>query len=537
MVEWNGSNFDPADVNGGIISGVNGDGGSPTPKKKKKDKTPKPEPEPEPLPPPPVVGVDPIGQISPLQPPVPEGQISIQDWAGQVALDPKLAFTPEMLLGQNVPRYTQDQINSGLIGQQGPMQGISAGLGQAQLYTAEEIQAMDPATYQAYMSQQQILNGVGDIQAATGQVSQGAQASVREIDVEAIAQGQNALGRALKDFAYLDPNDVDAKATIVGQMDLLQQQFVDGAGNPTIPSWATGIARNVSKIAAFKGVTGTAATAALSNAILESTIQIAQKDAQFFQTLTLQNLNNEQQSTIQRAAVLANMETRNLDARTTIAVENSRAFLQMDMANLSNEQQAAIINGQARIQSIMEDAKAENVARAFNANSENEINQFYSQLGAQIKQFNATQSNLVSQYNTDQFNQNAQFNASMENSRDLFYRNMQYQIDTANATWRQTVATDETRMLFEANALDVKNMVGMSQEQLNRLWDRSDSLLDYIWKATENQLDRDSALAIAKLQAKSNEGIARRNADAQKSSAWGDVFGKIAGTIIGSWFS
>ena len=67
-------------------------------------------------------------------------------------------------------------------------------------------------------------------------------------------------------------------------------------------------------------------------------IQIADKDAKFFQELTIKNLTNRQAAIINKATVLANFDTANMNARQTAAVENAKAFLQMDLKNLTNEQ-------------------------------------------------------------------------------------------------------------------------------------------------------------------------------------------------------
>ena len=79
-------------------------------------------------------------------------------------------------------------------------------------------------------------------------------------------------------------------------------------------------------------MSGSAATAAVTNAIMEASLGVAEKEA-FFQTLTTENLSNRQQSIINKATVLANFEIENLDARMTAAVNNGCIF-KMDLANL-----------------------------------------------------------------------------------------------------------------------------------------------------------------------------------------------------------
>ena len=72
-------------------------------------------------------------------------------------------------------------------------------------------------------------------------------------------------------------NYTDGKATLLGQMEIISGQFVDSNGNPKIPSWAQGVARNVSKTIAFKGMSGTAATAAMATAMMEASLALLKK--------------------------------------------------------------------------------------------------------------------------------------------------------------------------------------------------------------------------------------------------------------------
>lgn len=462
------------------------------------------------------------------------GLVNVADYGGQITHDPQLAFSNEMLLSGQTPEFSQEQIDAGTVGTD--ISGIQPDSfsGTAQtgtVTTADQVDPRDAASYEAQQTQDAVA--AEDMTAATGQLSTGAQidSDTLQIDTEAVAAGDTPLGAALDDFAFLDPDNVDARATLLGQIELLQDQFMNDAGEPVIPSWASGIARNVQKIAAFQGITGTAATAAMSQALLESSIEIAKQDAAFYQTLTLTNLNNEQQATIQKASVLAQLDMANLDARTVAAVQNSKNFLAMDLANLSNEQQAAVLNTQNRVQSILEDAKAVNTARLFEAQSVNEMAKFYDQLSAQIEQFNTAQTNAMEQFNVESVNSMTQFNSALEDNRERFYNQMQYNIDLANAQWRQTIATTETQMEFDAAAFDTKNMVDISQEQLNRLWDRADSLLDYVWQSTENELDRDRAITVAQIAAKAQIESVELN-----QPGFLDILGNIAGALLGNLF-
>lgn len=422
-------------------------------------------------------------------------------------------------------------------------------LGDTPQVQAGQVQNVNPSqanSYDVTKTEDKVANN--QMTGAQGTVSDQAQIKdVPQADTTGIATGVNKdgtvneLGQKLNQYASQnlsnvidtstaagkllaqqlgEGNYVDSKATLQGQLELLQSQFVDPAtGEPKIPSWAAATARNVSKITAFSGMTGTAATAAMSQAILEASLPIAQADSQFFQTLTVKNLDNKQQSTINAANVLAKFEQTNLDNRMTAAVQNAQAFLAMDMKNLDNTQQAAVINNQARIQSILTDANAENVKNQFMAESQNTLDQFYSSLNTQISQFNASQTLDADKYN-----------ATMEDSRQKFYSEQQYNIAVANANWRQQVQMQDDQQKYEAATTDVKNMVDISVNQLNQLWDRSDALLDYAWKTSESEKDRATQIAIAQIAGSNQLAVAKLANKGSNAAA----IGSLVGTFVGS---
>lgn len=462
---------------------------------------------------------------------------NLQSYAGQVAADPNMVVNAEN--GTSVVAGTANQTaQAAQVNPNDP----NLQLGQTPQVEAQTVEQQTPTqtnTYDVTKTEDKVAQN--QMTGAQGTVSDNAQIKdVPQADTTGIATGTNKdgttneLGQALKQYASVnmsnvidtstaagkllaeqlgEGNYVDSKATMQGQLALLQQQFTDpNTGEPTIPVWAAATARNVSKIAAFSGMTGTAATAAMSQALMEASLPIAQQDAQFFQTLTLKNLDNKQQSVINTANVLAKFEQTNLDNRMTAAVQNAQAFLAMDMKNLDNEQQAAVINNQSRIQSILTDANAENVKNQFLAESQNELDKFYASLNTQISQFNASQTLTADQ-----------FNANMEDSRQKFYSEQQYNIAVANANWRQQIQMQEDQQKFEAVTMDVKNKLDISTNQLNQLWDRADAILDYAWKTAENDKDRKAAVALKQLEIK-----------AKRKDSNTSAIGSIVGNFVGS---
>jgi len=346
-----------------------------------------------------------------------------------------------------------------------------------------------------------------------------------EIDVAAEAAGTGVLGNALNDFAsqnissIIDTSTVegkllaeklgegnytDHKATILGQMEIISAEFSDSNGEPRIPSWAQATLREVQKSIAFGGMTGTGATAAYANAIMEATLGVAKDEATFFQTITIANLDNRQEAVINKAKILANFELGNLSAREAAAVQNAKAFIEMDLANLSNEQQAEIINKEAMVQALFEDTKAINANRLFTAETQNEINQFYDNLNAQVAMKNTAELNAMRRFNAGEINDTAEFNANMDESFAKFHSEMQYNIDVSNAKWRQTVETGNTKMAYEAASTDLKNRLDISTEAQNRLWDRTDAELDMIFKAYSEDADRDMQILKAQITAQAS---------------------------------
>ena len=371
------------------------------------------------------------------------------------------------------------------------------------------------------------------VDAAKGTIDDDNLVTAAQIDMTGAATGINedgtvsVTGEALNDFAtqnisnIIDTSTVagkllaqklgeggytDSKATILGQMKIISAEFKDSNGNPVIPPWAQAMSRDVAKSMAFQGITGTAATAAMSTAIMEATLGIAEKESTFFQTITTKNLDNRQQAIINKATVLAKFEVANLDARQAALVQNAKAFLEMDLANLSNEQQAEVVNTQAMVDALFNDQSAINAARLFGAEQTNDMAKFYSNLNTQVDLHNSEQINLMKRFNAGELNAGAEINAKLEQSRQEFYADMQYSLDLANAKWRQTVSTTNTEMEFEAHTLDVKNTLDLSTEAMTRLWDRVDNLLDYVFKGWNAEADRDAKILATTINAQASGG-------------------------------
>ena len=429
---------------------------------------------------------------------------------------------------------------------------VSTATGTAQTVNPNVIQNPGAVTYDPQATSDAIDKAIDKSEAPQGEFQDEGKVDSAQIDIKGIATGYNSdgtvnyTGKAASQFASQnistiidtstvagkmlaqelgEGNYLDSKATVMGQMDIISKQFIGPNGEPKIPPWAQSIARATSRSINLSGLTGTAATAVMSAAIMEATLPIAEEEANLFNTLVRDNLSNRQEMTINRANVLSNMEMNNQDAQVTANVETAKNFMNLQLQNLDGEQQMAIVDFEARVQSILEDAKQVNLARKFAAESIMDMDKYYDNISAQIIMQNAREINAMEKHNSGEINATRRFNAELEDSRQKWYADMQYTIDNSNASWRREITLEESRMKFEAASRDIQNLFSLSVEAQNQLWDRADSILDYVWKSSETGIDREYRLAEARIT-----GSATRSAG--RASALGSVAGAVVGAVI-----
>ncbi len=296
-----------------------------------------------------------------------------------------------------------------------------------------------------------------------------------------------------------------ANATVQGQLASLMQQFEGGE----TPAWAAGALRKADAMMMSRGLGASSmAAAASTQAMMESALEIAVRDASTYSTFEQKNLDNRQQA----------------------ALVNAQSFLAMDMANLDNEQQTTLFKAQARIQSLFSDQAAENAASQFNATSKNQTDQFFAGLKSTVQQFNAAQSNAMSQFNTSEANATSQFNATVRNQRDQFNAANRLIVDQSNAQWRRDIATTNNATINEANRINAQSATGMTMAAYNNLMQRERDFYSFAFTASQNAKDRANQLMLAQMQA-----------DAAGDAAWGEALGSVvaagADAVINKLFS
>ena len=281
-------------------------------------------------------------------------------------------------------------------------------------------------------------------------------------------------------------------------------------------------------------VQNSAKIADIANRNFTAEQQVALENSRAAQTMNLNNLGNKQAMVIAEASALANMDMSNLSNRQQSAVQNAQSFLQMDMANLSNQQQMDMFAGQQQVQSMFTDQAAENASKQFNATSQNQVDQFFSSLGQQANQFNATQMNAQEQFNAGQTNTIERFNAEINNQRDQFNAQNQTVIAQSNATWRRQLATEATANTNRANELNAQNVLGISNQAYNNLWQYYGDTMEWAWTSAENERSRVIELAMAQLQADTAFDVQKAKGDTASSTAFGSLIGKfVTGSMFG----
>jgi hypothetical protein len=296
--------------------------------------------------------------------------------------------------------------------------------------------------------------------------------------------------------------EVDERSTVQGQL----KSLMDGDQR-----WAQGAVRRANEAMAARGMgSSTLAGEAITNAVIESALPIAQADAGIFAQFQLANLNNRQQA----------------------ALANAQKVHEVNMANLSNDQQSRLVNTQAKLQTLLSDQSADNAAKQFNAANQTQVDMFMSQLGSQVEQFNAAQANALSQFNAGQTNAMSQLKATLDAQREQFNTQMRAQIDQSNVTWRRAVNTANTAAQNEANKINAQNSLNLSNWALNSVWQQFRDEADYAFTSSENAKNRATQMAILSSQQAFQQGLFDQNTQNQMYQALGSFAATTLGNLI-----
>jgi len=312
--------------------------------------------------------------------------------------------------------------------------------------------------------------------------------------------------------------DLQEQATVQYQLSELYKTIEEGK---PLPAWASGAARGASQVMQQRGLgSSSMAAAAIAQSVAESALPIAAADAQSYKQIQLQNLTNQQQAALTKAATFAQMDTENLNARLTSAVNNARNFLSIDTQNLTNQQNSNTISHQTKVQELFTDQAQENATRQLNAKNQIQVEEFFAQLGVQVDEANSNRSVAIDQFNVGQKRALGEFNTKIQDARDRFNATMRSQIDASNALWRRTVNTRNTAIQNEVNRVNAQALLGLTTAAQNQLWQQYRDEAGWLVGTTEAKLDRAHQFAL----------LAQR-ADLSADASYADSFGQALGAV------
>ena len=357
-------------------------------------------------------------------------------------------------------------------------------------------------------------------------------AGLSESDILELGSDPEALEDRLTDFTEEQRGVIEGlpeQALVSNQLDSLLSGIEEGE----IPAWARPAVASVEAMLARRGLSASSVGRDnLFNAIIQSSIPLAQSNAQaiqqavaqqrgieaqaaeadaqrkqqvvlenankvfnlnmaqfnadqqrelsnskFLQTVSLTESSNRQQAAIQDAVLMSQANLQEAGFNQQAQIRNAQTFLQMDLQNLNNNQQAVVLSAQQEQQRVLSNQSANNAAQQFNAVSENQTNQFMASLENQINQYNSSQQNAMKQFNATQQNAAAARNANRQADINKFNAQLLTQVDQFNS--QQQFARDQ----FNAqNAAAV--------EASNVQWRRQTNLAN---TAMQNQINMQNA--------------------------------------------
>jgi hypothetical protein len=117
-------------------------------------------------------------------------------------------------------------------------------------------------------------------------------------------------------------------------------------------------------------------------------------------------------------------------------------------------------------------------------------------------------------------------------------------IAQSNANWRRQIATEATAATNRANELNAQNVLGLSNQAYNNLWQYYGDSMEWAWTSAENERSRVIELAKSQLAADSAFDIQNLKNDYNSSTGFGKLIGtfltagksSIAGSLLGGLF-
>ena len=243
-----------------------------------------------------------------------------------------------------------------------------------------------------------------------------------------------------------------------------------------------------------------------------------------------------------------------LEASIPIAEQEAATYAQLQSINLSNRQQTSLANLDARMQTLTNNAAMENAAKQFNSTGEMQTSEFMAGLRTTISQANADRAGSLEQSNVAQINtvnaQNAQnetaisqanaenasvmnrFNAQVEDARLRFNTQNQQIINQSNVAWRRSINTANTAAQNSANQINAQNSFNLSNQALANIWQQFRDEASWAETSSENSQNRAHNMAVAALQRQTSFDL---NEEADKQELY-QLMGEFGLNVVSNIF-
>ena len=109
-------------------------------------------------------------------------------------------------------------------------------------------------------------------------------------------------------------------------------------------------------------------------------------------------------------------------------------------------------------------------------------------------------------------------------------------IAQANVQWRRQIATADTAAINRANELNAAAVLDMSKQAYDNLWQYYADTMEWAWESAENELDRNTQIAVAEISKEASDALAKANKKSAANSAIGGLIGRWGAAAIENWF-
>jgi hypothetical protein len=123
----------------------------------------------------------------------------------------------------------------------------------------------------------------------------------------------------------------------------------------------------------------------------------------------------------------------------------------------------------------------------------------------------------MDQFNVNSVNAMRQFNSEVQQQRDLFNAQNGLVIAQANAQWRQNIATLNTSAQNESNSNFAKTINGLTQNNLDQIWQRERDIMSAGLTISEGNANRNLSLLLADKEA---EALSKAQNAADNAAKW-----------------